>query len=158
MKDDVKDSAPTTTKATNNNDKKLKTINPATEEVLNEYELISKGQLNYTVKKSKNAFLEWKEDIDKRADFLYVFAKEFRKNKENLAKNAITYYLRFIDELYHVIEDRFDLENVQDKKKFEKIKAKYKKISEEHGAQVKVYIIYPEMSHFQIFMKMQIFR
>lgn len=36
MKDDVKDSAPTTTKATNN-DKKLKTINPVAEEVLNEY-------------------------------------------------------------------------------------------------------------------------
>ena len=54
MKDDVaKDSlsAPATT-ATNSNHKKLKTINPATEEVLNEYELISKEQLNDTVKKS----------------------------------------------------------------------------------------------------------
>jgi NTE family protein len=50
---------------------------------------------------------------------------------------AITYYLRFIDELYHAIEDRFDLENIQDREKFEKIKAKYKKISEEHGAQIK---------------------
>jgi NTE family protein len=50
---------------------------------------------------------------------------------------AITYYLRFIDELYHAIEDRFDLENAQDKETFEKIKAKYKKISEEHGAQIK---------------------
>ena len=64
-----------------NNDKKLKTINPATEEILNEYAIISKEQLNDTVKKSKNAFLEWKEDIDKRADFLYAFAKEFRKIK-----------------------------------------------------------------------------
>ena len=69
-------------------DKKLKTINPATEEVLEEYELIGKEQLNDIVKKSRNAFLEWKEDIDKRADFLYAFAKEFRKNKENLAKTA----------------------------------------------------------------------
>jgi succinate-semialdehyde dehydrogenase/glutarate-semialdehyde dehydrogenase/succinyl-CoA reductase len=69
-------------------DKKLKTINPATEEVLEEYELIGKEQLNDIVKKSKNAFLEWKKDIDKRADFLYAFAKEFRKNKENLAKTA----------------------------------------------------------------------
>src|SRR5918912_107761 len=68
--------------------KKLKTINPATEEVLNEYELITKEQLNSAVKKSKNAFLEWKQDIDKRADFLYAFAKEFRKNKESLAKTA----------------------------------------------------------------------
>ena len=69
-------------------DKKLKTINPATEEVLEEYELIGKEQLNDIVKKSRDAFLEWKEDIDKRADFLYAFAKEFRKNKENLAKTA----------------------------------------------------------------------
>jgi succinate-semialdehyde dehydrogenase/glutarate-semialdehyde dehydrogenase/succinyl-CoA reductase len=86
MKDDVKDSlsAPTTAIT----DKKLKTINPATEEVLNEYTIISKEQLNDTVKKSKNAFLEWKEDIDKRVDFLYAFAKELRKNKENLAKTA----------------------------------------------------------------------
>src|SRR5918911_812895 len=68
--------------------KKLKTINPATEEVINEYELISKEQLDDVVKKSRDAFLEWKEDIDKRADFLYAFAKEFRKNKENLAKTA----------------------------------------------------------------------
>src|ERR1041385_7183209 len=68
--------------------KKLKTINPATEEVLNEYELFSKEQLNDIVKKSKDAFLEWKKDIDKRTDFLYAFAKELRKNKENLAKTA----------------------------------------------------------------------
>jgi NTE family protein len=57
---------------------------------------------------------------------------------------AITYYLRFIDELYHMIEDRFDLEKEkkEDKEKFEKIRAKYKKISEEHGAEIKgVYYI-----------------
>jgi len=64
-----------------------------------------------------------------------MFCDKTLHNKR-MAK-AITYYLEFIDELYHVVEDRFDLENVQDKEKFEKIKAKYKKISEEHGAQVK---------------------
>jgi acyl-CoA reductase-like NAD-dependent aldehyde dehydrogenase len=69
-------------------DNKLRTINPATEEVLNEYTIISKEQLSETVKKSKNTFLEWKKDIDKRTDFLYAFAKELRKNKENLAKTA----------------------------------------------------------------------
>ena len=81
---DAKDS-PTSTTTT---DKKLRTINPTTEEVLNEYEIISKEQVNDTVKQSRNAFLEWKKDIDKRADFLYAFAKELRKNKENLAKTA----------------------------------------------------------------------
>src|ERR671939_1900868 len=77
-----------TNRTSSTSNKKLSTINPATEEVLNEYELITKEQLNDTVKKSKNAFLEWKQDIDKRADFLYAFAKEFRKNKEDLAKTA----------------------------------------------------------------------
>jgi NTE family protein len=50
---------------------------------------------------------------------------------------AITYQLRFIDELYHAIENRFDMQNKEDKKKFEKIRAKYKKIAEEHGAEIK---------------------
>ena len=50
---------------------------------------------------------------------------------------AITYQLRFIDELYHAIEDRFDLENKKDKEKFEKIRSKYKKIAEQHGAEIK---------------------
>jgi acyl-CoA reductase-like NAD-dependent aldehyde dehydrogenase len=74
--------------STNNSNKKLKTINPATEEILKEHTIISNEQLKEAVKKSKNAFLEWKENIDKRADFLYAFAKEFRKNKENLAKTS----------------------------------------------------------------------
>ncbi|HZE78894.1 MAG TPA: hypothetical protein VE089_10145 [Nitrososphaeraceae archaeon] len=39
------------TTATNNH-KRLKRLNPATEEVLNEYDQISKEQLNDTVKKS----------------------------------------------------------------------------------------------------------
>jgi hypothetical protein len=41
---------------------------------------------------------------------------------------AITYYLRFIDELYQMIEYRFDFEKEkkEDKEKFEKIRAKYK--------------------------------
>src|SRR5919197_1945660 len=55
---------------------------------------------------------------------------------------AISYYLKFINELYSMVEDRFDLEKKDDKEKFEKIRAKYKKISEEHGAEIKgVYYI-----------------
>jgi NTE family protein len=50
---------------------------------------------------------------------------------------AMTYQLRFIDELYHAVENRFDMQNKEDKKKFEKIRAKYKKIAEEHGAEIK---------------------
>src|SRR6187200_886610 len=55
---------------------------------------------------------------------------------------AFTYYLKFIDELYHVLEDCFDMEKKEDKEKFEKVRLKYKKISEEHGAEIKgVYYI-----------------
>ena len=64
-----------------------------------------------------------------------MFCDKTLHNKK-IAK-AITYYLAFIDELYDLIEDRFDLENEDDKKKFEKIKAKYKKVSVDHGAQIK---------------------
>ena len=50
---------------------------------------------------------------------------------------AFTYYLKFIDELYHMIQDRIDLENKEDKTKFEKIKSKYKRLVEEHRAEIK---------------------
>jgi NTE family protein len=55
---------------------------------------------------------------------------------------AFTYYLKFIDELYHMIEDRCDFEKKEDKANFKRIQAKYKKIIEQHGAEIKdVYYI-----------------
>jgi acyl-CoA reductase-like NAD-dependent aldehyde dehydrogenase len=87
MKDDiVKDSLSAPTIATNN--KKLKTINPATEAVLKEYQIISKEQIDDKVKKAQNAFQDWKKDASKRTDLLHDFANELRKDKENLAKTA----------------------------------------------------------------------
>jgi NTE family protein len=50
---------------------------------------------------------------------------------------AITYYLRFIDDLYKMLEGHFSSERKEDIKKFEKIRARYKKVSEEHGAEIK---------------------
>jgi NTE family protein len=50
---------------------------------------------------------------------------------------AITYYLRLIDDLYKMLEDHFDSNQKDDKKKFEKIRTRYKKVSEEHGAEIK---------------------
>lgn len=67
---------------------KLQTINPTTEQVLKEYEIMSEDQIDDSIKQARNAFLEWKRNIDKRSDFLYAFAKELRKNKEKLAKTA----------------------------------------------------------------------
>ena len=68
------------------NEGKVKTINPATEEVLNEYEIMTKEQINDKVKNAQNAFSEWKKDIQKRAEYLYHVAHVFRQDKERLAK------------------------------------------------------------------------
>jgi succinate-semialdehyde dehydrogenase/glutarate-semialdehyde dehydrogenase/succinyl-CoA reductase len=67
---------------------KLKTINPATEEVLAEYEIMNKEQVYEKVRKSRIVFQEWKKDAHKRASFLYAFADELRKEKERLARIA----------------------------------------------------------------------
>src|ERR671914_2480393 len=67
--------------------RELKTINPATEEVINTYKIMTKEQINEKVKKAKNAFCEWKKDIQKRAEYLYHVAHVFRQDKERLGKS-----------------------------------------------------------------------
>jgi succinate-semialdehyde dehydrogenase/glutarate-semialdehyde dehydrogenase/succinyl-CoA reductase len=67
---------------------KLKTINPSTEEILAEYEIMTKEQVNETAKRSRLAFQDWKRDGSKRQGFLYSFAEELRKDKERLARIA----------------------------------------------------------------------
>ena len=57
------------------------TLNPATEEILNEYDIMTKEKINESVGRAR-------EDIHKRADSLYAFAREFRKNRENLARTS----------------------------------------------------------------------
>ena len=56
---------------------------------------------------------------------------------------TITYYFRFIDELYHLIESELASEKREkNREKLEKIRMKYKKISEQHDAEIKgVYYI-----------------
>jgi succinate-semialdehyde dehydrogenase/glutarate-semialdehyde dehydrogenase/succinyl-CoA reductase len=49
---------------------------------------MTKEQIDAKVKTSRTAFSEWRNDIDKRVDFLYSFANELRKNLENLARTA----------------------------------------------------------------------
>jgi acyl-CoA reductase-like NAD-dependent aldehyde dehydrogenase len=70
------------------NNGKVKTINPATEEVLNEYKIMTKEQINDKVKKARNVFQDWKKDTSKRTDLLHDFATQLRKDKENLARSA----------------------------------------------------------------------
>src|SRR6266487_2436338 len=66
--------------------RELTTINPATEEVINTYEIMTKEQINGKAKKAQKAFSEWKKDIQKREHHIHDFAQELRKNKEELAR------------------------------------------------------------------------
>ena len=66
--------------------KKLKTTNPATGEVINEYEIMNKEQIEEITKRAKTTFHEWKKDPSKRAEYLYHVADTFRNDKERLAK------------------------------------------------------------------------
>src|SRR5919201_777927 len=85
--------------------KKLTTINPATEEVINTYDIMTPDQINNAVKKARNAFEEeWSKDIKKRIDFLHDFASELRKNKENLAKTATNEMGKVIKEARSEVE------------------------------------------------------
>jgi len=69
-------------------ERKLMTLNPATEEILNEYDIMTKEKINESVRRAREAFSDWKKDIHIRADSLYAFAREFRKNRENLARTS----------------------------------------------------------------------
>ena len=68
--------------------RQITTINPATEEVINTYEIMAKEQIKEKTKKAQNAHLDWKQDIQKRADHIHDFAEELRKNKEELARKV----------------------------------------------------------------------
>jgi len=82
----------------------VRTINPATEEVLADYEIMTKEQINNAVKKARVAFQEWKKDSHKRAGFLYAFANELRKNKEKLAQVATSEMGKAIKEARSEVE------------------------------------------------------
>ena len=66
----------------------ISTINPSTEEVIREYNLITKDEVADLARKSKKAYKEWRKDYKKRTGFLYAFANEFKKERERLAKVA----------------------------------------------------------------------
>jgi acyl-CoA reductase-like NAD-dependent aldehyde dehydrogenase len=71
-----------------NSNKIIKTVNPATEEIIQEYEVMTKERIIEKVKKAQNTFQNWKKDSSKRTDLLHDFANELRKDKENLAMTA----------------------------------------------------------------------
>lgn len=64
------------------------TINPATGEELATYETISKDQVTHIIKKSKDAFREWKKDWKRRTEILQIVSQELRKQSNKLAEVA----------------------------------------------------------------------
>jgi succinate-semialdehyde dehydrogenase/glutarate-semialdehyde dehydrogenase/succinyl-CoA reductase len=68
----------------------VKTINPATGQIIKEYPIMTTEEINTRLSKAHDTFKKWgrREDIDKRSELLRYFADEFRKNKENLARVA----------------------------------------------------------------------
>ena len=72
---------------------KVRTINPATEEILREYDIPSEEHILRMTKKADEAFkTEWRlvgnTNGNKRADYMYEFASRLRKEKEQLATLA----------------------------------------------------------------------
>ena len=70
----------------NNKKNRIKSINPATEEVIQEYNIINEKEIKEKIKIAKDAFSRWKNDIDQRSRDLAIVAEEFSKNKEELAQ------------------------------------------------------------------------
>ena len=98
--------------------------------------------------RDKRIFLveNYPKKIDKLPDNLLEVehrARDIMFSDKNLhtvkMSKVFTYYLRLIDEIYQMLEDRFDFEKEKkdSQEKFEKIRAKYRKISKEHGAEIK---------------------
>ena len=48
--------------------KKIRTINPATNQVLAEYDNMTNDEIKTIIQKSKNTFQEWKKDIARLRD------------------------------------------------------------------------------------------
>jgi succinate-semialdehyde dehydrogenase/glutarate-semialdehyde dehydrogenase/succinyl-CoA reductase len=67
---------------------KVKTINPTTEEVLAEYDIMSKEEVNDSVKNAKKTFEDWKKDFHKRIEFVHRLAEQLRKDRNELARVA----------------------------------------------------------------------
>jgi len=76
-------------KKQNEKPKTIKTKNPATEEILNEYDILTEEQINEAAKKAKDTFQRWSTmSLEKRTGFLHDFAAQLRKTKDHLARTA----------------------------------------------------------------------
>ena len=68
--------------------KQITTVNPATEEILAEYKIMTKEEVDEKIKKARKTFEDWKKGFHKRIEFVHRLAHELRKNKNELARVA----------------------------------------------------------------------
>lgn len=66
----------------------ITTINPATEEPISTFNPMTREEIQNQVSKAKSAFLQWKDNPEKRRSCLYGLTDYLRKNKTNLAEVA----------------------------------------------------------------------
>ena len=96
--------------------------------------------------KDKRIFLveNYPKNVDKLPENIHEVQHRARdimfsdKTMHNVQMSkAITYYLRLINDLYNMLERHFDSNDKIEKENFEKIRKRYKKVSEKHGAEIK---------------------
>jgi NTE family protein len=96
--------------------------------------------------KNKRIFLveNYPKKIDNLPDNLFEVKHRTRdilfsdKTMHNIKMSkAFTVYLKLINDLYNMLENNFNSQNKEDIKKFERIRKRYKRISENHGAEIK---------------------
>jgi len=66
--------------------REFSTINPATEQVNDTCEIMTKEQISEKTKKAQQAFSEWKTDIQKRADHIHDFCSGIKKKQGRACK------------------------------------------------------------------------
>lgn len=83
---------------------KVKTVDPSSEQILVEYDIMTAEQVTQAVRKSRETYKSWKKDIKKRSDFIQDFAAELRKRKSELAKVATMEMGKVIKEAVSEVE------------------------------------------------------
>ena len=67
---------------------KIITVNPATDEPLNEYDSMGKGEVDRMVARAKRAFPEWRRSYESRQGYVYNLAEYLTRHKYELAEVA----------------------------------------------------------------------
>ena len=72
-----------TTKSNENPHNTIVTVNPATEEIIKEYRLITKDEITTLANKSRKAFKEWKKDIEREQIFYMPLLMNLRRKRKD---------------------------------------------------------------------------